>query len=218
MTLRVDDSEVHVHRDVLCKASPVFEAAFTAKGSFVEAETQKMDLDSSEVSADTLERFAQWLYTGDYELSEKVGEPGRQEQSTELGDLFVFAEKYVIMDLKNSIVKKFWDLRLLHQKCSTLGAICRIYTNTPDSSPCRRLFAAEYAWYAILTWYDEPAAPDSMRCNTDFAVDVAIAMAKRLSGKHKNPLHGEVSDFYETSSKTTKSKKVEDHTGEETDS
>ena len=210
MTLRVDDSEVHIHRDVLCKASPVFEAAFNAKGSFLEAETQKMDLDSSEVSINTLERFVQWLYADDYELSDPIGTTELGKQYMELTDLFVFAEKYFVVDLKNNIIKKLWDLRKVRRACLGSDAIRRIYDNTPKSSPFRRLLAAEYTWYASLNWYDEPDAHEVLCCNTDFAADVAIAMAKRLNGKLKNPFIGEASEFYETSSKATKSKKMDD--------
>ena len=222
MTLRVDGSEVHVHRDLLCKASPVFEAAFMTSSSFVEGTTQKMDLENSEVSIHTLGRFAQWLYTGDYQLSEANGLAGVREQYLGLADLFVFAEKYVIVDLKNNIIEKLWDFLNVQRKSPGFDVIRRIYDNTPSSSPCRRLLAVEFAWKVSLNWYEGRYAPKFLHYNVDFAVDVAIGLAKRLSGKHQNPLKGDVSDFYETSStaetKTNKRKMLDDGTGEEVES
>lgn len=198
-----------MHRSLLCKASPVFEAAFTGEGSFVETRTQSLDLDSSEVSIKSLEHLAQWLYSDGYELPEVVGEIDAHERYTELTDLYVFAEKYVIVDLKNSIIKELWKLQTEKCKCPKLAPIRRIYNNTPDSSPCRRLLAAGYAWNIDMTWYDRPSASERLRCHADFGADVAIELGKRFGGKHSDPFDGEASDFYEMSTAEKRQTKSE---------
>ena len=212
MTLRLGTSELHVHRNLLCKASPVFEAAFARESNFVETRTQSLDLDSSEVSIKSLEQLVQWLYSDDYELPEVAGNPDIvRERYMELANLYVFAEKYVIVDLKNSIIKEIWNLLKVDQFPASTD-IHRIYDNTPDSSPCRRLLAAGDAWRIDMIWYDKPSASERLRCHTDFAADVALELGKRLSGKHKDPFEGQVSHFYE---KRTTSEKEQDGSNNE---
>ena len=213
VTLRVDSSELHVHRNLLCKASPVFEAAFTREGSFVETRTQTLDLDSSEVSVKSLELLVQWLYSDDYELPETAGTIDAHEQYKELADLYVFAEKYVMLDLKNCIIKEFWKLQ--KKKAPRIAPIRRIYENTPHSSPCRRLLAAGYAWTVSMTWYDKPSASERLRCHPDFGADVAIELGKRFSGNHDDPFNGQASDFYEKSSSEKRHAKSERELSEE---
>ena len=58
----------HIHRSLLCGASPVFHAAFLEKGTFQESETQAIDL--TEDDAAVFEVITPWLYTGLCELSE----------------------------------------------------------------------------------------------------------------------------------------------------
>ena len=208
MTLRIDESELHVHRNLLCKASPVFEAAFTGENSFVETRTQIFEFDSSEVSIESLELLVQWLYSDDYKLPEAADIFDVHERYTELADLYVFAEKYVIVDLKHSIIEEFWKLQ--KKKSPRLIPIRRIYENTPDSSPCRLLIAAGYAWNMSMTWYDKESASERLRCHPDFGADVAIELGKRFSGNHQNPFSGKASDFYTADERKRKSKKKAD--------
>ena len=197
-----------MHRNLLCKASPVFEAAFTGENSFVETRTQTFDFDSSEVSIKSLELLAQCLYSHDYKLPEAADTFDLHERYTELADLYVFAEKYVIVDLKHSIMEEFWKLQKMN--APRLAPIRRIYENTPDSSPCRRLLAAGYAWNVNMTWYEKESASERLRCHPDFGADVAIELGKRFSGKHQNPFSGKASDFYTADERKRKSKKKAD--------
>ena len=196
-----------MHRNLLCTASPVFEAAFTGEGSFVETRTQTFDLDSSEVSIKTLEHLVQWLYSNDYELPETAGIVSPHDRYIELTDLYVFAEKYVIVDLKNSIIRELW--RLHETKVPSSTPIRRIYDNTPGSSPCRRLLAAGYAWKISLAWYDKPSASKHLSCHTDFGADVAIQLARRFSGNHLDPFDGDASEFYVTSTTEKRHTEIE---------
>ncbi|KAL8794313.1 MAG: hypothetical protein Q9195_003139 [Heterodermia aff. obscurata] len=199
VTLRLDSFELHVHRNLLCKASPVFEAAFTGGASFVETKTQTFDFDSSEVSIKSLGHLVQWLYSDDHRLIQEASLINIHDWYTELADLYVFAEKYVIVDLKNSIIEEIWKaLVVAGDVIPGPTHIRRIYDNTPDSSPCRRLLAAVYGWSMDTTWPEEAEAFEHLRCHADFGAKVAIELGKRLIGDNENPLEGEASDFYET--------------------
>ena len=59
----------HIHRNLLCEASPVFKAAFSESGRFSESESQTMDMDEDDATA--FEVIAKWLYTNKCELSEQ---------------------------------------------------------------------------------------------------------------------------------------------------
>ena len=183
-----------MHRNLICKASPVFEAAFTGEGGFVETRTQTLDLDSSEVSIKSLEILVRWLYSDDDELPEVAGISVANDRYKALADLYVFAEKYVIVDLQNIIIKEIWGLQKKNAP-GLISAVSRIYDNTPTSSPCRRLLAAGCAWNINMAW-DLPSTSEFLRSNTDFSADLAIELGKRCSGSHKNPFSGEASDFY----------------------
>ena len=59
----------HIHRSLLCNASPVFNAAFHGKGNFQETETQTMDLIDDDAAA--FDVISRWLYTGTCEFAEE---------------------------------------------------------------------------------------------------------------------------------------------------
>ena len=90
-------------------------------GTFTESSTQVMTLSSPEVTIDAVERFAQCLYTGDFDISRATGLKNAQVTYMQLAELYVFADKDVLVDLKNSVINKFFDLRT-NKNTKELGA------------------------------------------------------------------------------------------------
>ncbi len=90
---------------------------------------------------EVFERFKIWLYTGRLlEDEDSIDDLGYHE----LFDLYIFAEKRVIPRLQNACI----DLLLTKESLSDLGptnmGVAKVWDNTPDSSPMRKL---------ILDWF-----------------------------------------------------------------
>jgi len=87
------------------------------------------------------ERFNVWLYTGDLLQNE---ESIVDVEYLQLFDLYIFAEKRIIPRLQNACI----DLVLTKANVADLGPtnmdVARIWDNTPNSSPMRKL---------ILDWF-----------------------------------------------------------------
>ncbi|KAL1836765.1 hypothetical protein VTJ49DRAFT_4705 [Mycothermus thermophilus] len=74
MTIRCGGREFKAHRAIVCPQSPFFDKAMS--GAFAEARTQIVDL--PEDDPDVLERFLEFLYTGNY--SDKLESPSEPDQ------------------------------------------------------------------------------------------------------------------------------------------
>lgn len=61
-----DRAVFRVHQNLLCNASPVFQAALA--GTFKESSDNSMDLPEEDVAA--VNRLVQWLYTKRYQLGD----------------------------------------------------------------------------------------------------------------------------------------------------
>lgn len=155
-----------------------------------------MILSGSEVSIGSLERFVQWLYSGDYELSHVVDKQSTREQYRQLAELYVFGEKYVVVDLKNNIIDKLFELKKTQYEPPTNRILTYVYENTPPKSAFRELLVAHYTWHVNMEWYDRAATADKLYANPEFAADLAIQMGKRLSGEYKSPFDTHPSNFH----------------------
>ena len=96
-----NDREVfYIHRNLLCKASPVFKAAFA--GKFRESSDFSMDLPDEDVGS--LNRLVQWLYTKSYEVDDYDSEEHVLARVWQLARLNALADKYDIVTLRNDVV------------------------------------------------------------------------------------------------------------------
>ncbi|KAL2270577.1 hypothetical protein VTJ83DRAFT_2761 [Remersonia thermophila] len=74
MTIRCGDREFTAHRAIVCTRSPFFDSAMS--GEVTKPNAQTVDL--PEENADVLERFLEFLYTGNY--SDKLDSPGEPNE------------------------------------------------------------------------------------------------------------------------------------------
>lgn len=127
----------YVHQEQLCQVSPVFKAAFTS--AFREGSEKKMDL--VEEDENTFDRFIQWLYSQQYEISGDRREGDRYARFTAPLKLFVLAEKFDISKLKNLLMTKMFAAVKQGLARPSKTAIAYAYEHTPPSSIIRRLLA-----------------------------------------------------------------------------
>ena len=196
VTLRCGDASFIVHRKLVCQASPFFKSAFTGDGEYVEASSQSMDLSGTEVTVDAVNLFVEWLYTHCYALSSTDTSDENDKEYMELARLFVFAEKYVVVDLKNDIIDKLFQLHVKDANPPQMPVVQYVYENTPMSSPFRQLLVDHYTWHIDLVWYGYEGTPPGLYENPEFAADLAVSLGKRLEGKHKSLYDGKPSDLY----------------------
>ena len=195
----MDSTAFHVHRSLLCEASPVFKAAFLGGADYAETTAQEMTLSGPEITIEATEMLVQWLYTKRYELK-PIREDDTQGRYMQLAALFVLAEKYIIVDLKNNIVDKLFELQATNFQPPQMAVAIFIYDNTPISSPFRLLLAAFFAWHVDMAWFDNTDVTNFLRFNPGLAADLAAQMGKRLSGKHQSPFAQPASLLYSSNS------------------
>ena len=188
-----NDREVfYIHRNLLCKASPVFKAAFA--GKFRESSDFSMDLPDEDVGS--LNRLVQWLYTKSYEVDDYDSEEHVLARVWQLARLNALADKYDIVTLRNDVVDKFFAI-FNRGKAANMPKFPTklaeyVYTNSSKRCALRDLLAAVYCWKVPHSWYSEVGVKDDFHSIPAFGVDIAIAMAQKLSGKG-DPFRGKAS-------------------------
>lgn len=186
----------YVHRDVICKRSSVFKAAFS--GEFTEASNQSMDLPDDEIKS--VERMTQWLYTKQYELATWDPDDIPITANTrywQLAKLNTLADKYNLIGLSNDIVDQLY---IIHSKDvpPQLPVVTYVYENTTKNSAFRKLLIAWYSWEIDMNWYQDANARESLLEVPEFAVDLAIAFGTKAElPAQKNPFLCDKSMYYQ---------------------
>ena len=123
--------DFNIHKTILCNASSYFKAALG--GTWQEAKKQKFDF--ADECFDVFDRFQQWLYSG------RILED--DETSTALSwdvlfGIYIFAEKRGVPKLQNEVIDTIID-KYTATEAASVHSFRRIYDETPESSPLRRL-------------------------------------------------------------------------------
>ncbi len=151
--------------------SPWFRAVVTGESTV----SAKPSINLPHDDADTFELFLQWVYTKTWPLSTN---PDGDERYMQLARLYVFAGRYVVMELKNWVVDQFFEIYTKANETPGAEVISYVFESTTVSSPLRKLLARMYArnhqkyktgkWANLL--YHIP----------DFGAALALAFADRL--------------------------------------
>lgn len=178
-------------------------------GHFKETSEKSMTLPDDDAGA--FERLIQWLYFKNLLVDEEAAEASSDEAQDQvywqLARLYVTADKYDIIDLKNKTINEFYKLKHKHYfGTPDYEVIDYVYENTAPNSQLRRLLAEGYNWNVHLDWYNSSKAKAFLlERPPDFAVDIAISMARRIDGE-KDPWTTGSIRFHETAvDKNTKS-------------
>ena len=183
----------HIHENLLSDCSPVFKVAFE----------QRLTMEFNDIMAlpnvktVDFEHFTKWLYTGPCGLDASKSLPGKLES---LISLYVFADKYEILQLKSCICDQI--IQILDQdkgfQIPPLDCVAFTYANLPLSSALRKLLIDWFVWGVESSWFDSPENRDSLGKIPEFAVDsVAALTALRCNPLIQNPFLGDTSRYYD---------------------
>ncbi|KAL8643414.1 MAG: hypothetical protein Q9226_008396 [Calogaya cf. arnoldii] len=176
----------HIHRGLICESSPFFRAAFI--GGFKES---CGSINLEEDDADTFDHIVQWLYRGKLETLSKPEADIGYDYWTQLIQVYVLADKYGIVPLKNHVMDllfEAYDIRLLNLKPTDLQPpqyehVSYVYENTVHSSQLRRFLVVLHVWHIKLGWYKEKKTVEWLESNPSFGLDLVKAFAARASGE-----------------------------------
>lgn len=180
---RPETAQFFIHKNLLCAASPVFEAAFN--GNFRER-NGAIELPGDSPLA--FELLVQWLYSRRITFASQVMSHNQQKK---LIGLYCLADKYAVMSLKKNLIGTLYtSVDQPDVRPPSRNLVKFAYENTAQGSRMRLLLVSWYAWIVDPEWYSEEGVSDWLPTVPDFAAELATSMALRLKGDPKqNPLN-----------------------------
>lgn len=172
ITLYVGNAKTkfHIHTDLIFEASAFLEKAFNS--DFKESSERTMNLPDDDV--DTVDRFVQWLYSGQYDP------PSPGPGLMELLRLAVLADKYDVPKLKLQVCMDLYS-HLLAKRGYKCEDIMYTYANTPAKSGIRRMLVDWTVWHMDLNWFERKDIRDWLPTAAEFAADLASGFARKCS-------------------------------------
>lgn len=157
---------------------------------------------------DLFEPFTKWLYLQTYaeiddlDFVRKVAH--RSEFIMKSCQLFVLAEKYDVVRLRNAVIRAMYserkhvDTAAERALTPSRAALGYAYENTPQKSNLRRLLVDWVTWHVNLEWYENDDVQDWLLGIPELAVDLVAAFASRMRhSKQASPLVSGVEKYYE---------------------
>ena len=158
-----------MHKDILCRSAPYFKAAL--EGGFKESKDQILELPDDDPTA--FSHFQLWLYTGTILQSH---ESAKDISWDVLISLYLFGDVRGIPGLQNEAIDVLID------KSDAMNQIVfyqlpRIYKNTLDGSPLRKLVVDLFTYKKVILtddfWFHEERKP----CySQQFLIDLAKSL------------------------------------------
>ena len=188
----------YVHRKLLCDISDVFTAALRP-GHFLEDATETIDV--SDVDIETFNYFTEWLYSGRFSGMCLGGLAGPTSNAgacsfnfSRILHLYVFADKYMIAQLKREAVKSFYRHTRFHKGPDT-SVMAFVYRETPSKSPLRCLVTAFLTSCNNLKQIaEERWAP--LMAHPELLMDVISQQCDGYRERNKNPFYVLTEDAY----------------------
>lgn len=143
-----------VHKDFACYYSPVLKAAFNS--DFLEGQTQTYTIE--DCKALTIKFLVEWIYTQQISFDAIERTTAGKENHLALVGLWILAEKFLIPQLQNHVIRKVYEL---NHEANTIPLHCLNYVweNTPPGSPLRLFLLHLFASRARIDLYSK--CPDS---------------------------------------------------------
>lgn len=188
-----EKSSILVHEDQLFDRSPVFKAAFERR--WKESADRSMVLPDH---VDIVEEFVSWLYSAPFKI-ESCDSPSTKKRQIEFAtQLYVFADKYQIDDLKDAVCTEIYELAESDPVFPSLrSAIYYLYANTSTRNALRRLFVDWIIWYAEKGWFEKAETWTWIVECGELNYDLMIAMAGLRDPKwNANPFECGSKDCY----------------------
>lgn len=170
-------------KNLICGSSPFFEAAFN--GRFKES-SGLIELEEDDV--DVFEHFMQWLHSREIDIAQVSD---RKRRFTHLSRLYVFADKYGIVRLKNHVMTMLFDT-IKHPEgtyrtgepgshCIRIETLDYVYYNTVRGSLLRKFIAAICVWCFSLENLEREDLWTHLLSCPELAMDLGINLAQRAN-------------------------------------
>ena len=111
--------------------------------------------------------------------------------------LYVLAEKYDVVELRNVICKALYHGRKSQGLGPSKDAIELAYDNLPQESPLRRMLVDWYAWHVAAKWFVDRDNQKWLTELPEFAGDLAVALSKKACKSIKDPLETSMVNYFE---------------------
>lgn len=157
-------------------------------------------MDLPEDDPEAFERLVQWLYTKSFDIPPFKGDDCDDDQLvlTYLARLYVAADKYGIVGLKNDVIDH-WFTAKEDSQVPDAELLKYVYANTTAKSKLRDLIVAEYVWELGFEWYRDDDSKKALCDLPEFAADLAIALATSMDNNDaESPFLLDSSQFHES--------------------
>ena len=191
-----EETEILVHENVLFKASSVFKTAFTSR--FKEGSERSIHLPDD--SATLMDMLVQSLYVPESRLN-------GIHVTTAIFRLYVLADKYDIVTVKNEICKQVLSSLVYQRRLSVRGkryttharisAVKLVYEGTTSTARMRRLLVDWFVWGVNSTWFNNEENRSKLLSIPEFAADICAVLAKDINKRAKaRPFMNEESVYF----------------------
>lgn len=189
MIVGPEELKFGIHKDQLCAISAYFKAAL--EGGF--QETVRGEVVLKETTALAFGMFNEWLYTGTIkqELCMESGSMTLQKLGkdkptfSELLDVWVLADYLLAPKLQNFIVDMM-EAKHMKRAIPPLHEFGYFYIHTQSGSPMRR-FLVDMCIWRFRGENGEPYRKFIDYMPRDMAVDLMVALARRVEGLERGP-------------------------------
>ena len=163
-------SDVYVHENLLCTASPVFKAAL--RGGFEEA--SKKTVTVRDVDLTTFEDFIYWLYRGNCKSTPHVSVYAKLNKFADMYDIAWL--KYDVGLATLNALQAFIKLSLREK--FVFDDVPQVYANSAPGDTIRKALVAVYVHELPPTIYKSAENEECLSTCLEFASDVAIEMSR----------------------------------------
>ena len=160
-----------IHKNILCDASKVFEAAFESE--YKEGLEQVMHL--PEDDPDLFDIFVQCIYRG------SCSWPASGAADDEPLQMYILAEKYQVKFLKKSIIDLYYEAVKANSEPPPLEMVAKAYAQISPNSRIRKLITDWYVWNPeSCCKIRDTSVQDFLRGQPDIATDFVISLEEKM--------------------------------------
>ena len=140
---------------------------------------------------EAINRMIQFLYTTNYELSPSPTVEQAVERHWQLAKLYVLADKYDFLQLKNDVIGKLYHRKqwgLERDVCPPpVPVVSYVCENTSEHSSFRKLLVSWLVWFANAQYFTHTNTRERLCMDAALAADLAIGLSGRLEQRSQNP-------------------------------
>lgn len=176
VTLRIQlpDDKIriaHVHEELLCKASPVFQAAL--QGKFEEATTKTVTV--RDVDLTTIEDFTYWLYR---DKCKSTSDLVRYAKLNKFADMYDIAWLKYDVGLAALDTLKAFVIKTSSRQKFVFDDVPQVYANSTPGDTIRKALVTVYVHELNSAVYQRAESEQCLSTCLEFGSDVAIEMSR----------------------------------------